>query len=98
MEPETRPLVLHATIVNTVYAKKDRRHEKRRMGSISFDATEIMRTYNEKVGIEAGSAMGEFVWANDILIDRVRICEMGAKIVEDEKLGQEYAVFAEKII
>jgi activating signal cointegrator complex subunit 1 len=98
LEPETRPLVLHATIVNTVYAKKDRRHEKRRMGSISFDATEIMRTYNEKVGIEAGSATGGFVWANDILIDRVRICGMGAKIVEDENLGQEYAVFAEKMI
>jgi activating signal cointegrator complex subunit 1 len=97
LEPEARPLVLHATIVNTVYAK-DRRHEKRRMGSISFNAIEIMRMYNEKVEIEAESATGGFVWANDILIDRVRICEMGAKIVEDEKLGQEYAVFAEKII
>jgi activating signal cointegrator complex subunit 1 len=98
LEPETRPLVLHATIVNTVYTRKDRRHEKRKMGSISFNATEIMRTYNEKAGIKAGNAAGEFVWANDILIDRARICEMGAKIVEDEKLGQEYAVFAEKII
>ena len=98
LEPETRPLVLHATIVNTVYVKKDHRHEKRRMGAISFDATEIMRTYNEKVGMESGNAAGEFVWANDILIDRVRICKMGAKRVEDEKLGQEYAVFAEKMI
>jgi activating signal cointegrator complex subunit 1 len=98
LEPETRPLVLHATIVNTVYAKNDRRYEKRRTSSISFNATEIMRTYNEKMGIEDGNAAGEFVWANDILIDRVRICEMGAKRVEDEKLGQEYAVFAEKII
>ena len=98
LEPETRPLVLHATIVNTVYARNDRRYEKRRMGSISFDATEIMRTYNEKVGIETGNAAGEFVWANDILIDRVRICEMGAKMVEDERLGQAYAVFAEKMI
>ena len=98
LEPDTRPLVLHATIVNTVYAKKVRRYEKRRTDAISFDATEIMRTYNEKVGIETGSAAGEFVWANDILIDRVRICEMGAKLVEDEKLGQEYAVFAEKMI
>jgi activating signal cointegrator complex subunit 1 len=98
LEPETRPLVLHATIVNTVYAKKGRRHEKRRTGSISFDATEIMRTYNEKVGIETGNAVRGFVWANNILIDRVRICEMGAKLVEDEKLGQEYAVCAEKMI
>jgi activating signal cointegrator complex subunit 1 len=98
MEQEDRPLVLHATIVNTVYAKRDRRHEKRRMGSITFDATEIMRTYNEKGGIEDGSVTCEFVWAEGILIDRVRICEMGAKVVDDTTLGQEYAVFAEKMI
>jgi activating signal cointegrator complex subunit 1 len=98
MEPENRPLVLHATIVNTVYAKKDRRNEKRRMGSISFDATGIMRTYNEMCGIQADGATGEFVWANGIVIDRVRICEMGAKVVGDNRLGQEYAVFAEKMI
>lgn len=98
MEPENRPLVLHATIVNTVYAKQDRRNEKRRMGSISFDATDILRIYNEKGGIDRGGAMGEFVWADDILIDRVRICEMGAKAVDDTTLEQEYTVFAEKII
>ena len=98
MEPENRPLILHATIVNTVYANTDRRHEKKRMGSISFDATEIMRTYNENGGFEDGNAVGEFLWAKDILIDRVRICEMGAKLVEDATLGREYAVFAEKMI
>ena len=98
MDSENRPLVLHATIVNTVYAKTDRRHEKRRMGSITFDATEIMRTYNEKGGIEHGDAMGEFVWATDILIDRVRICKMGAKVVEDSALRQEYVVLAEKLV
>ena len=98
IEPEGRPLVLHATIVNTVYAKKDRRNEERRMGSIEFDATDIMRMYNENGGIEAGEAKGEFVWANEILIDRVRICEMGAKLVENTMHGQEYTVFAEKMI
>jgi activating signal cointegrator complex subunit 1 len=98
MEPENRPLVLHATIVNTVYAKPDRRNEKRRMGSISFDATEVMRIYNEKGGIDRGGATGEFVWADDILIDRVRICQMGAKAVDDATLEQVYTVFAEKFI
>ena len=98
IEPENRPLVLHATIVNTVYAKANRRNEKRRIGSITFDATEIMRIYNEKAGSEVGGAAGEFVWANDILIDRVRICEMGARPVEDSMLGQAYAVYAENVI
>jgi activating signal cointegrator complex subunit 1 len=98
MEPENRPLVLHATIVNTVYAKRDRRNEKRRVGSISFDATEIVRKYNEHGGTSHGGAPGEFVWADDILIDRVRICEMGAEAVDDATLEQEYKVFAEKII
>jgi activating signal cointegrator complex subunit 1 len=98
MEPENRPLVLHATIVNTVYAKPDRRNEKRRAGSISFDATEVMRKYNEQGGTSHGGATGEFVWADNILIDRVRICEMGAEAVDDATLEQEYKVFAEKII
>lgn len=98
MESENRPLVLHATIVNTVYAKKDRRHETRRTGTISFDATEIMRKYNEEGGFQQGSPSGAFVWAKDILIDRVRICEMGAKAVDDPTLQQEYTVFAEKTI
>ena len=98
MEPDDRPLVLHATIVNTVYAKPDRRHEKRRMGTIAFNATEMMRIYNEKAGIEVDGVSGNFVWASDILIDRVSICEMGSRLVDDTTLGQEYAVFAEKMI
>jgi len=98
IQPENRPLVLHATIANTVYAKKDRRGEKRRIGSVTFDAREIMRRYNENGGFEAGEATGAFVWADSIVIDCVRICEMGAKKVDDDTLGQEYKAVAEKTI
>jgi len=98
IQPEDRPLVLHATVVNTVYAKKDRRGEEKRMGSINFDATGVMRKYNEQGGSEDGEAIGAFVWADGIEIDRVRICEMGAKSVEDDVLGQEYKVLLEKMI
>jgi len=98
IRPENRPLVLHATIVNTVYAKKDRRGEKKRMGSINFDATEIMHKYNEQGGSATEDATGAFVWAKGIVIDRVRICEMGAKGVDDGTLGQEYKVFIEKTV
>jgi len=98
MQPETRKLVLHATIVNTVYAKKKREGEKRRMGSISFDATELLRVFNEDGGVADGDAVGEYIWADEILVDHVAICEMSAKRVEDRSLGQAYTVVAKKMI
>ena len=93
VQPEDRPLVLHATIVNTVYAKTDRRGEKRRMGRITFDATGLMERYDG------------LVWASGVEIEGVRICEMGARAMEvegggdgDEGLGQEYTAVMEKRI
>lgn len=100
MEPETRPLTLHATIFNTVYAKsrKEQRGEKRRIGRILVDATDVLRIYQEEAGGVEQDKKGQFVWAEGIEIDRVMICEMGAKNIEDERLRQEYVVAVEKLI
>lgn len=91
-----RPLTLHATVVNTVYVKRNRRNEgQKRMGKITFDATELMNVFNRLGGLTAKTLnegdraisagddsakdMDPFIWASDLLIDKVRICEMGAK-------------------
>ncbi|MCJ1480493.1 hypothetical protein MMC06_000648 [Schaereria dolodes] len=84
--PESRLLLLHATIINTIYAK-DRKsrykgggHGKDRKGTRFIDATELLRKY-------AG-----FVWAEDVKLERVSICEMGAKKIISKGLvvGEEY--------
>ncbi|KAL9120692.1 MAG: hypothetical protein Q9187_002746 [Circinaria calcarea] len=80
--PDSRPLRLHATIVNTIYAKektarkKGGGHGKDRMGARGFDAKQLLERYEG------------FVWAEDIRLDRICICEMGAKAVEKEE-GEE---------
>ncbi|CAF9942706.1 MAG: hypothetical protein ALECFALPRED_009924 [Alectoria fallacina] len=68
--PETRPLSLHATIVNTIYARSARSGKMRwGKGSGRFDATALIERYRD------------VVWASDVRIEKVAICEMGAKDV-----------------
>lgn len=92
---DDRPLKLHVTVVNTIYVKgrppaqsnADRgaggaqrqgdsgqpRRRNRRPGPVQFDA---------RPAIEH---LKDFAWAEDVLLDRIAICEMGAKKVVDEK-------------
>jgi activating signal cointegrator complex subunit 1 len=67
VSPEKRPLKLHATIVNTLYARQ--RARKGRSKPLHFDATELIKNY------------AEFTWAENIRLDRLAICKMGAKEV-----------------
>ena len=79
---EKRDLKLHATIVNTLYAVertnkgregprgKGRSGGKRRSAPLRFDATKLIERWKDEV------------WA-DIKIERIAICEMGAKEDED---------------
>jgi activating signal cointegrator complex subunit 1 len=134
-----RALLLHATIINTVYAKPKGRGGKQKAlsgrdkglgqkgdadgvpdfgeqdddggastdestqdgapidrsdghgpnakGWRTFDARKLMEQYKE------------FLWAEDVKIDRVQICKMGAKKIlgdDGEVVGAEYEVVAEK--
>ncbi|KAL6717667.1 hypothetical protein ACLMJK_005582 [Lecanora helva] len=74
--PDTRPLKLHATIVNTIYVREAKSGKKRwSKDSAKIDATQIIETYKD------------YEWAKDLHIDRVAICEMGAKkILEGEEV------------
>ncbi|MCJ1400251.1 hypothetical protein MMC11_003455 [Xylographa trunciseda] len=82
--PETRPLLLHATIVNTIYAKERSErtagggHGKRGKGRGGFDATEVLEKF------------GETTWAEGIRLEKVAICEMGAKKVDGGEGSEEY--------
>ncbi|KAL7268093.1 hypothetical protein RUND412_009294 [Rhizina undulata] len=72
---ENRPLKLHATIVNTVYAKKPQKKRDRGGGGrdrrIYFNATEILERERERV------------WCRDVVVGRVEICRMGEERDEE---------------
>ncbi|MCJ1433123.1 hypothetical protein MMC27_002482 [Xylographa pallens] len=82
--PETRPLLLHATIINTIYAKERSKrtagsgHGKQGKGRGGFDATHVLERF------------GETTWAEGIRLEKVAICEMGARKVDGEEGSEEY--------
>ncbi|OJD17392.1 hypothetical protein AJ78_02522 [Emergomyces pasteurianus Ep9510] len=140
-----RPLLLHATIANTVYLPRRRGHGKRKE-TLKFDARELLMDFGEYVPPvsdadsrnqedgqsrnqnflleveedevvkvveeveEEDEARGKhkerqkppFVWAKNIPIDRVCICEMGAKPVPNDGakggpvLGEAYVSVGER--
>lgn len=158
-QPKLRPLLLHATVVNTVYARgghsaQNRGKGKRRGGPLTFDARDMLAHHQDfytdhtcleakkhdfpddsflqetassnssESNDESGSLSTQdeahpsrtvqqirpeqtdttkypFIWARNVHIERVCICEMGAQAVVDEdplgaRLGQKYRVVAER--
>ncbi|KOS18797.1 Uncharacterized protein ESCO_001018 [Escovopsis weberi] len=68
MVDEGRPLLLHATLFNTIYARsKGRSRGKERL---TVDARQVLSRYED------------FVWAEDLPLTHVAICRMGAKRIE----------------
>ena len=135
--PDDRPLKLHATIVNTIYAKEGHPRARRRRAEKPAETSERILHDNERDGAllvkqESGKESGkgsdgegekseedlaneventpdaegqrkqqplfqqyfnamalvekykDFVWAKDVHLDRLAICEMGTKKVYDE--------------
>jgi activating signal cointegrator complex subunit 1 len=90
---DTRPLKLHATVVNTIYAKprsadRSRGHGPNASSWMRFDATDLVQRYQD------------YTWA-EVRVDRVQICQMGAqKVVGDggEVLDEKYVAVCEKRI
>jgi activating signal cointegrator complex subunit 1 len=92
--PDNRELRLHATIVNTIYAKgrKKKASPKKDGKASSADPTpqedEDDRSQghgpfsNAPLKFDARRLLDEykdFVWAEGVVLDRIAICEMGAK-------------------
>jgi activating signal cointegrator complex subunit 1 len=125
--PDSRELKLHATIVNTIYAKgRKKRAGPKRKGShggepspgsgeqgglvkvkeddeedrsqghgphsnapLKFDPRRLLEEYKD------------FVWAEGIVLDRIAICEMGAKKhfdTDGNVVGEEYTEVASVIL
>lgn len=84
--PDNRELKLHATLVNTIYAKgrKSQGHGPNANAPLKIDARALLQKYED------------FVWAKDVVLDRVAICEMGAKkrIENGEVVSEEYTEVA----
>ncbi|KAI4764893.1 hypothetical protein E4T52_11910 [Aureobasidium sp. EXF-3400] len=114
--PDTRPLKLHATIVNTIYIKGRKKNRKPKSEATKekgeeTQATEInlpssKNTPKDKdVGIQANtpdSGHGpSYVWASDIPISKIAICEMGVKkqlSSTGEVVGEAYKEVATRAI
>ncbi|KAF2433962.1 hypothetical protein EJ08DRAFT_646851 [Tothia fuscella] len=74
---DNRPLKLHATIVNTTYAKAGGRGG----APMRIDATSLIEKFRD------------VVWAEGVRVERVAICKMGAKKILGEGgvvVGEEY--------
>ncbi|KAI1373752.1 kinase A anchor protein [Hypoxylon crocopeplum] len=71
MARENRPLLLHATIMNTIYVKGRNRRGGKRHEKLTIDARGILDRYDD------------FVWMEDMPVEKIAICRMGAKKQED---------------
>ncbi|KAI1260787.1 kinase A anchor protein [Xylariaceae sp. FL1019] len=75
---DSRPLLLHATVLNTVYVKvRDRGGGRGRRDKLTVDARGILERYED------------CVWAEGISVDKVAICRMGAKTGDDGEVAYE---------
>ncbi|KAL8726842.1 MAG: hypothetical protein Q9166_006458 [cf. Caloplaca sp. 2 TL-2023] len=85
-QEENEPKPEHTTeSKNTPPEKKLRKKGKRKKRVIRFDARDLLARYVD------------FEWARDIRIEKVSICEMGAKKITDEQgevVGEEYTEIA----
>ncbi|OQD81197.1 hypothetical protein PENANT_c029G02729 [Penicillium antarcticum] len=155
-KPKPRPLLLHATLVNTIYVRG--RHNTQNKSAdgkkppkrITFDARDLVSLYkdyytdetrtnarpvnlntedpfspnspvadgnsrqpksparnSQSVDFRQSKPTYPFIWAKDITLDTIAICEMGAKKISshpgvssnhdlDNRLGEKYTVVSER--
>ncbi|KAH8811755.1 kinase A anchor protein [Xylogone sp. PMI_703] len=89
--PDTRPLLLHATVLNTIYVPGIKRVSGGRSGRgrnskerLMLDVRDILERYRD------------MEWMSDVRVEKVAICKMGARKVEGgEEADEEYVVESE---
>lgn len=81
LEERDRELLLHATIVNTGYLPSEGRGKGKKKEKVTLDVRGLVDEWED------------FVWMEDVRVEGVRICRMGALKVEgQEEEGEEYVV------
>ncbi|KAB5585847.1 kinase A anchor protein [Coniochaeta sp. 2T2.1] len=95
MQEENRPLLLHATVLNTIYVKNpppgeseggrgNKRKRGRRGEKQAFDARGLIDRYEDHV------------WMRDCPVGRIELCKMGAKKIDVDGVEDEvYEAVAE---
>jgi activating signal cointegrator complex subunit 1 len=106
---DDRPLKLHATIVNTIYAKEKKKKREPKTSKVAKVSNpgpsnpfagmsaqpEMSKVADVGHGPRANSSrkmdargilerFNDFIWAKEVVVDRLAICEMGAKKISDE--------------
>ncbi|KAI0974950.1 kinase A anchor protein [Xylaria arbuscula] len=75
MMEDGRPLLLHATILNTIYVKgtpnTSRGGKGRSREKLTIDARQILDRYDD------------YLWMDDVPVEKIAICRMGAKKQDD---------------
>lgn len=81
----SRPLLLHATIVNTIYMKGNRSSRKTWKQKAIRNAQAIMDRYDNHT------------WAEGLLLEKIAICKIGANLIKQDgiPLDAAYKVEAE---
>ncbi|KAK4214462.1 AKAP7 2'5' RNA ligase-like domain-containing protein [Rhypophila decipiens] len=88
MVPDNRPLLLHATIVNTIYVKgRNRQQQQRGRGGHG----QGRNNRRDRLTIDATSLLDQFedqVWMEDVRVEKIAICKMGAKKIEVDGVAE----------
>ncbi|KAJ5899203.1 hypothetical protein N7495_003947 [Penicillium taxi] len=136
-KPEPRPLLLHATLINTIYVRQPKNHQNstqrgKRPKRIEIDARDLLERYQnyyideqrtkprmdtttsiepENKGSSTENTISEpqfpFLWAREISLESISICEMGAKKLPkvdsrgnpqtlNARLGEKYTLVAQR--
>ena len=104
---ENRPLKLHATVINTIYAKKAEKKGEAAAGEESKSRTDEHRTRSKRRrppefdATEMIKTFEGFKWAEAIRVERLAICKMGANKIKDEEgrvVDENYEEIASKLL
>lgn len=86
--PDDRPLKLHATIFNTVYARGP---DKARIREMAGGTQKVRGRGRPQMALDMTFFIErymDYIWASDVGIERVAICEMGAKEISGGQPGR----------
>ncbi|KAM7208469.1 Protein kinase A anchor protein, nuclear localization signal domain containing protein [Naviculisporaceae sp. PSN 640] len=102
MVSEDRPLLLHATVVNTIYVKgrKTQGQGQSRGTGRGRGRGGGRHNHRERLTIDATGILDRFedhVWMEDVKVEKIAICKMGARKVEVDGVvvDEEYEVVGE---